>query len=142
MTTYRFKGCHWSMWRTGLAGMVSVALSACGTAPLSFVHGELQGPTPQLLYPVHIVSVDARIQFDKKVQLAPGLHELVLQAYPSQAARGSPQKRVVMAVEPCTRYFLAAQRQSPLDAEWTLIETAKEAVVGCDKDEEIRKARK
>jgi hypothetical protein len=121
-----------------------VTLAGCAsTAPLSFVEGVPWTRTDSTLYRVRVVSVDGHIEFngdDKPVMVSPGLRSLVLEAAPGSGARRHVQKTYPLAVEPCTHYYLAARRSSPMDAEWTLVIDRKEPVAGCDPKEELRKA--
>lgn len=128
--------------RTRLALVAApCVLAACGTAPLSFLDGRPKTATDPLLYPVRVVSVDGSIQFSNPVQVEPGPRWLVLEAAPSGSARGTTQQSFVMRVEACTRYFLAAKRQSPMEATWQVVIDAKERVAGCDDEAEMRKAK-
>ncbi|NCT83079.1 MAG: hypothetical protein GXC94_08060 [Comamonadaceae bacterium] len=99
--------------------------------------------TDTSLYPVRVVAVDGSLHFDgpsQPVQLSPGARHLVLVAAPSHSARKTVQKSFVLQIEPCRRYYLAAKRQSSMDADWSLVEERKEVVAGCDVAEELRKA--
>ena len=51
------------------------------------------------------------------------------------------QKRVSMTVAPCTRYYVAAQRRSPLLQDWEFVVEETWPVAGCDPAKEIEKAR-
>lgn len=90
-------------------------------------------------YPVRVVSVDGSIQFHNPVQVAQGSHWLVLEAAPSASARRTVQRSFVFATAPCTRYYLAASRESPVAAEWELVVALKETVSGCNAEEELKK---
>ncbi|MBX3619822.1 MAG: hypothetical protein KF891_07540 [Rhizobacter sp.] len=128
--------------RALLAALAGAAtLAGCASAPLSYLVGEPLTQTDFTLYAVSIVSVDGGIKFGAQpVQVAPGAHWLVLQAAPGRGARSSLQKGYVLKVEPCTRYFLAARRVSPMDADWSLVIDRTETVAGCSPEEELRKA--
>lgn len=92
------------------------AVAACGTAPMSFLHGQPKTVTDVQLYPVRVVSVDGAMQFHSPVQVEPGPRLLVLEAAPSGSARRTEMQTFAMRVEPCTRYYLAARRTSPMAA--------------------------
>jgi hypothetical protein len=121
--------------------LLTAALAACGTAPLSVLDGRPPHLLPPEHYPVHIVSIDGQIEFHQPVQVAPDAHYLVAQAVGGKSARGNLQKSFVFRVAPCTRYYFAAARKSPMDADWDLVVQETEAVTGCNADEELKKAK-
>ena len=120
------------------------SLSACSMlakAPLSYLEAKPYSAIhSSLQYPVRVVSIDGRMQFSMPVQLAPGERELVLEAMSSRSAFGTKQKNVRLKIAPCTRYFLLAQRDSPMQADWQLTVVSTEAVSACDPAEELQKA--
>lgn len=122
-----------------------VSLTACSIlakAPLSYL--EAKPPSvihSNLQYPVRVVSIDGSMQFSMPVQIAPGERDLVLEAMSSRSALGSKQKNVRLKIAPCTRYFLLAQRESPMQADWQLTVASTEVVSACDPAEELQKAR-
>jgi hypothetical protein len=121
-----------------------LTLAGCSsTAPLSLVEGVPWTRTDSNLYPVRVVSVDRDIQFnrpDEPIRLSPGPRWLVLEAAPGEGARRHVQKSFVLRVEPCTHYYLAARRTSPMQADWELVIDMKEPVAGCKPEEELKKA--
>lgn len=108
---------------------------------MSFLHGQPKTVTDVQLYPVRVVSVDGAMQFHSPVQVEPGPRLLVLEAAPSGSARRTEMQTFAMRVEPCTRYYLAARRTSPMAAGWQLVVDAKETVAGCDPEAELKKAK-
>jgi hypothetical protein len=121
--------------------VLAAALAACGTAPLSYLDGHLLDRSTLNRYPVRIVSVDGQIEFRNPVQVAPGEHWVVVEAAPGGGVRLQSQQSFVLKVEPCTRYYLAADRRSPLLEEWQLVVERTEPVGSCDPQEEMKKAR-
>ena len=121
----------------------SSLLGCAVTAPLSFVEGMPLTRPDSTLYPVRVVSIDGELVFKRPSQaihVAPGPRWMTLEAAPGTGARRSIQKRYALKVEPCTRYVLAAKRDSPMAADWSLVVDAKEVVVGCNAEEELKKA--
>lgn len=118
-------------------------LSACSIlakAPLSFLEAKPDSVIhSSSQYPVRVISVDGSIKFSMPVQIAPGERDLVLEAMPSRSALGSKQKNVRLKIAPCTRYFLLAQRDSPMQADWQLNIHSTEIVSACDPVEELQK---
>ena len=125
--------------------LVSVAaLAGCAsTAPLSFIEGVPWTRTDTTLYPVRVVSIDGHIEFEgpaKPVMVSPGVRSLVLEPAPGESVRQHVQKPYAMRVEPCTHYYLAARKDSPIASDWTLEVDRKEPVPGCNPQEELKKA--
>ncbi len=120
-----------------------VSLSACSIlakAPLSYLEAKPDSAIhSSSQFPVRVVSVDGSIQFSMPVQIAPGERDLVLEAMSSRSAFGSRQKNVRLKIAPCTRYFLLAQRDSPMQADWQLSIHSTEIVSACDPAEELQK---
>lgn len=117
-----------------------VTLAGCQTAPLSFVDGQPLTRSDTSLYPVQVVSVDGKVQFRNPVQLAPGPRWLTLEAAPGSGARTGVQRSFVFKMEPCTRYYLAARRASPMATDWSLVVDAKDTVTACDPALELKNA--
>lgn len=116
-------------------------LGACGTAPMSVLEGRLQSPLPDKRYPVYVVSVDGQGYFyGRSVQVEPGTHAVVLQAANGRGANQDVQRTEMLTVAPCTRYYLAADRDSEYQRDWRLVIVSTEPVGGCDPRNEMRKA--
>jgi hypothetical protein len=123
------------------AALASLALAACGTAPLSFLDGQPLDRVTLNRYGVRIVSVDGQINFRNPVQVAPGPHVLVVEARRGDGPDTRMQRTFALNVEPCTHYYLAADRESPLTSPFELVVQAKEKVAGCNPEEEVKKAK-
>ena len=121
--------------------LVAALCGACTTAPLSFIEGVPPlGTLPLKHYPLRVVAVDSSIQFSMPIQIAPGIRTLVLEASAGASAKGTTQRTFAFKVEPCTRYYLLAYRESPVNANWELVLHSKEKVSGCDALEEGKKS--
>jgi hypothetical protein len=123
-----------------------VSLSACSIlakAPLSYLEAKPYSAIhSSLQYPVRVVSIDGSLQFSMPVQIAPGERDLVLEAMSSNSALRTKQKNVRLKIAPCTRYFLLAQRESSMQADWQLNIASTEVVSACDPAEEWQKVTK
>jgi hypothetical protein len=121
------------------AAMLTTLLSACSTAPLSFIEGRPVSRVDPTLQPVTVLAVDGRMEGGTTASLGPGLRSVLLAAPPSRGMRTGSAKAFAVQVEPCTRYLVAARRQSPMSPDWQLVVQDKEKVAGCDPAEEWRK---
>jgi hypothetical protein len=127
--------------RFAAAGVALALVAACGTAPLSSLDGRPPHVLPPEHYPVHILSVDGMLQFNQPIQVAPGPRFIVAEALGGRSARGALQKSFVFKVEPCTHYYFAAARKSPMDADWDLVVQHRDPVAGCNPEDEVKKAK-
>ncbi len=128
---------------SALVAAIVVAAGCASTAPLSYVEGVPWTKTDLTLHPVRVVSIDGHIEFsrpDAAVMVSPGVRTLVLEAAPSEGVQRHIQKTYALRIEPCTHYYLAARRESPMQSDWTLVVDRKEPVAGCNPQEELKKA--
>jgi hypothetical protein len=125
----------------GLAA--AAALCACGSAPLSYLDGNLR-PSSRLefhVYPVRVISIDGDFSRQNPRNIAPGMHTLVVVAAPGRGARDVGQQAFPFKVEACTRYYIAAKREGAMSANWSLFVQETEPVAGCDPAQEWEKAK-
>ena len=129
---------------SGRAALASSALllAACASAPLSFFNDGYVYYRAQLnRFPLIVIAVDGSSSLQRPLPVSPGLHEVKLAAVPVAGFRIPLEKTYPITVAPCTRYYLAAQRASPLLQDWDLVVEYTEPVSGCDPAREIEKAR-
>ncbi len=122
--------------------MSAPLMSACGTAPLSVLENHPFHKTDFHREPLTIVAVNGEYSPERRRLVYPGLNTLVLEARPVGGMRLPHQQTVAFDVEPCTRYYLAAERETSLSRNWKLVVDRKESVAGCSKEEELAKARR
>ena len=128
--------------RIAAALALATTLAACTTAPLSFINDrQVYYKAVLNRYPVRVVAIDGSYQAFRPVPIAPGPHLLVLDAIPVAGFTVPIQKTYPMTIAPCTRYYIAAQRTSPLTQDWNLVVEETWPVAGCDPAKEIEKAR-
>jgi hypothetical protein len=128
--------------RLGAATIIVATLSACSSAPLSYLNDrQVYYKAVLNRYPVRVVAIDGAYQSFKPVPIAPGPHLLTLDAVPVAGFSLPIQKQYPFEVAPCTRYYIAAQRASPLTQDWSLVVEETWPVAGCDPAKELEKAR-
>lgn len=114
------------------AAAAVVVSSACASmAPVAQVSGKLQTRTAIDLLPVQIVSIDGRSYVGDPSSVEPGLRKLVLQAPPARGQRVGAQMTMELSIQPCTRYYLAARRSSPVLSAWDPIVERTEPLAPC-----------
>lgn len=110
------------------------------TVPLSRVQGMPGSGVDSVHFGVQVIAIDGALNTSAVPHVAPGPRWLVLQAAPARSAGRVPQKAIVLRVEPCKHYFLAARRESPFNSDWEPVVLRTEDVTPCDPAEEMKKA--
>ncbi|MBB5205280.1 hypothetical protein HNQ51_002599 [Inhella inkyongensis] len=125
---------------------ISSALTGClATAPQSLLSGIPETRADAQLSPVRILEVDGRSQFEMgliDIQVEPGIRVLRLASAAGGRAGVVREQNVAFRVEPCTRYALAARRETSMQRDWELVIDRQERVRGCQPDAELQKATK
>ena len=120
-------------------GLLAASLAFAAETPQSFLDGNPQSKTSTLV-PVRIVAVDGDMTHTTPVAVLPGPRWLdVIVASDPNRATAKPQT-VVLKIQPCTYYYLGAQRRSPLDKDWKLVVDAEETLTSCNPADQHRKA--
>jgi hypothetical protein len=118
----------------GIVLTAAFALPGCTTI-YSELRGEFDMPTTALNdYPVRIIAIDGAFQTEQDPRIEPGLHSLVLASRKPSQFRVKREKAFPLAVEPCTRYFLAARHATALSEDWELVIRKREPIGGCNVD--------
>lgn len=125
-----------------LAALTFATLVGCATAPSSYLYdNQVYYRAIRDRYPVFVLAIDGSSPAFRPVPVTPGEHTLRLDA----AAVGGFSERVAktypFTVEPCTRYYIAAQRETALSQDWQLVVERTFPVGGCDADAERAKAK-
>ncbi|MBL8518612.1 MAG: hypothetical protein JNM76_16735 [Betaproteobacteria bacterium] len=117
-------------------------LTACGTAPMSLLEGEPYHRTHLNRYPVNIVAVNGKFSTQHPRQVYAGVSTIIVEAAPVGGMRVAKQQALAFKAQPCTRYYLAAERETSLSQDWKLVVDHTEPVGGCNPDEEIEKSKR
>jgi hypothetical protein len=119
-----------------------VLLSGCASAPMSLLDGTPYHRTHLNRYPVRIVAVNGDFTLEQPKRVYAGVNSLVLEAEPVGGVKTARQQAVAFKVSPCTRYYLAAERETSLSQNWKLVIDHVEPIAMCNRDEEVAKSRK
>jgi hypothetical protein len=122
--------------------LLATSVAMCAFNPQSYLSGNPQTKTDPHLYPVQIVGIDGAKPHDNPVAVTPGPHWLEIQAVAgdSLGPKRIPKSHTyVFRIEPCTRYFFGAHKDSAVQDNWKLVVDQVEAVKGCDPAEELKK---
>ena len=131
-----------SLPRLAIAATTLAVLAGCTTAPLSYINDRQVYYRAVLhRYPVFVDAVDGVSTAFRPIPIGPGVHQVKIEALPVAGFSQTVQKTYPMKIEPCTRYYIAAQRTSPLTQDWDLVVEETWPVAGCDPEKEWAKAR-
>jgi hypothetical protein len=117
-------------------------LAGCGTAPMSLLEGQPYHRTHLNRYPVNIVAVNGHFSTQHPRQVYAGVSTIVVEAAPVGGMRIAKQQALAFKVLPCTRYYLAAERETSLSQDWKLVVDHTEPIGGCNPLEEIEKSKR
>lgn len=123
-------------------GLFATSAALGAFTPQSYLDGNPRTKTDTQLYPVRVVAVDGVRPHENPIAVTPGPHWLEIQAGAGEASsptRTSKPHTYVLRIEPCTRYFFGAHKESPLLDKWKLVVDQVEIVKGCDPAEELKK---
>lgn len=123
-----------------IPGLLAASAALCAFNPQSYLDGKPQTKTDVQLYSVLIVGIDGEKPHENPVAITPGPHWLEIQAAPGEGSkRTSKSQTFVLKIEPCTRYYLGAHKDSPLLDKWKLVVDLVETIKGCDPADELKK---
>jgi len=128
--------------KTSIALLCSFILAGCAAAPMSLLDGTPYHRTHLNRYPVRIVAVNGDFTLEQPKRVYAGVNSLVVEAAPVGGIKVARQQAVAFKVQPCTRYYLAAERETSLSQDWKLVIDHAEAIATCNPEEEIAKSRK
>ena len=126
----------------GAAVSLVAALAGCATStPLSQLDdGQVYYRAHLNRYPVVVNAIDGKGNLVRDPQIDPGQHNVSFTTRPVAGFSGSIEKTYAMRIEPCTRYYVAADRATSLSQDWTLVVEKSEPVGGCNAAQEWRKS--
>jgi len=108
------------------AAFVITAVAGCTTTPgeanLSALNdGRVQFPAINHRFAVRVVAIDDQSNNFRRPLIEPGRHEVRFTAPPVALLTQSVEKTYTLDIQPCTRYYPAAQRDSAFESDWHLV---------------------
>lgn len=114
---------------------IPVLLSGCATmnAPWSEVVGTRYHVAIADRAPVSIVTVGNQGGWanNQTMMVEPGTYRVVVESVPHAGFRGGRQRELQLTLEPCKRYYLNAQFDSQVSADYTPVVDEVENIGGC-----------
>lgn len=108
--------------RMAIMALLTVALAGCATYPenVSYVSGERYYRANTLTFPTSITAIDGRATMlhNVPVPIEPGRHHIQLVTAPAAGLTIPETRELDLAVEPCKRYYIVAERDNRLLQAW------------------------
>ncbi|MBL8518613.1 MAG: hypothetical protein JNM76_16740 [Betaproteobacteria bacterium] len=118
-----------------LAGFALPFLTACASLPESGKPAEVTGMLSDAVVAnrsaTQILTVDGKSVEGKVVTIQSGKRTLTFHSLPIPGHRGGERKALELAVKPCTRYYINAQRKNPEAMDWDAVIGKEEPMAGC-----------
>ena len=115
-----------------LALALPAALAGCATYQYSQLSGQRFNVTNIDTFPVVINRIDGRspLAGEAIIPVDPGVRVIEVQGPPNLTNPGE-FRSITIDVKPCTRYYLVAQKVSPLESQFTVKIDYEEPIAGC-----------
>ncbi len=133
--------------RTLFLPICIAALTGCSSIPLSFIQDrQVSERTALNRYPLEVLAIDGvyvpsdRGPNSHSQPISPGMHTVLFAAPPVAHDHFPVEKAYPMEIAPCTRYYVAADRENRLKRDWSLVVEYTSPEGNCDPAEELRKA--
>lgn len=118
-----------------LVPSLALLLSGCATfgTTWSEISGDRYHQAILNRHPALVEKIDGYSAYvHYPIKLEPGVHEVELQgATPRRWPGGAPLRTITLTLEPCKRYYLNAQFDSPVGLAWIPVIDHVEAIGGC-----------
>ena len=116
-----------------LSLLAATALAGgCASTPFSQLDGSRYHRTTIDTYPVAIVKIDGASNLrSNPVYVEPGRRQVTVQGPPGGAHSIGDQETLALDIQPCTRYWLVAVKESPLAQRYTVKVDHQEAIGSC-----------
>jgi hypothetical protein len=115
--------------------VLPAALAGCASTapPWSEVTGQRYNMAIEHRYPAILVSVGKENGWaaGTDMQVAPGLHTVVIQARSSRWFRRMDNRQFELNIEPCKRYYVNAQFPDNLSSDFAPVVDRVEPIAGC-----------
>lgn len=118
----------------GLLALASLGvLGACASADYHYsqIFGYRYFRAPIDTYPLSILTVDGKDNVFRPALVDPGLRQFRVQGPPGGRGGIGEVRDFSLQVAPCTRYYLVAQKDTPLAVEFNVRVDYEERVAGC-----------
>ena len=129
--------------RSTVAPAFACVLASCSSTSIPRSSLEFGRPSTDAInhYPVQVTGVDfLTVKQGNFVAIEPGRHWISVETEPVRGSRWALSKAFLMYIEPCTQYYVAAQKAAPLLPDWSLVVESTVTVADCDPQVELERA--
>ena len=118
--------------KTKLASIAGVvAMAGCVTAPFSYIDGNRYYKTELNSSSVIVLDVDGRSDTRNPVMVDPGRHVIRVQGPSTAGFTYGETRSITIDVKPCSRYYLKAVKNNPLEQDFVPQVDYVEPIAGC-----------
>ena len=118
--------------KTKLASAVALfALAGCATTPFSYIDGNRYFKAEMNSYSVIVLDVDGRSDTRNPVMVEPGRKVIRVQGPAAPGFSYGETRALTLDVKPCTRYYLKAVKQNPVQQDFEPKVDYVEPIAGC-----------
>lgn len=111
--------------------VAALLVAACASPSFSYLDGRRWHRAQLNTYDAIILSVDGKHYTATPVMVDPGQRKIVVQAPPAAGFHYGESRTFDLNVEPCTRYYIAARKASPLAQDFEPYVDYQEPIAGC-----------
>jgi len=114
-----------------MTAATALAVAGCATPTFSYIDGNRWFRAEMNTYSVIVLDVDGVNYTRNPVMVDPGTRVIRVQGPPSPGFSYGETRTITLDVKPCTRYYLKAVKQNPLQQDFTPMVDYEESIPGC-----------
>jgi hypothetical protein len=118
-----------------LAAIALPLFASCATTPPVGKPAEVTGTVPDTSVAhrsaTGILEIDGKEVEGKVVSTQSGRRTILFHSLPIPGHRGGERKSLELAIKPCTRYYINAQRKDAKAMDWEPVISKEEPMAGC-----------
>lgn len=115
-----------------LMAVALVALASCATVgEFSYIDGRRYFQAEMNTFSVVVLDIDGKSYATNPVMIEPGMHAIRVQGPPAAGFRQGEARTLNLDVKPCTRYYLKAVKENPLQQDFTPAVDYQEPITNC-----------
>jgi len=107
------------------------ALAGCAHAPFAYIDGNRYFHASLNTFSVIVLDVDGQSDLRNPVWVDPGKRVIRVQGPSTAGFTFGETRTLTLDVKPCTRYYLKAVKQNPLQQDFTPAVDYEEPIAGC-----------
>ena len=115
-----------------LMAVALLTLAGCATVgEFSYIDGRRYFQSEMNTYSVVVLDIDGKSYTTNPVLIEPGMRAIRVQGPPTAGFRQGETRTLNLDVKPCTRYYLKAVKENPLQQDFTPAVDYQEPISNC-----------